>query len=44
MSTKHLQKPLMAGETRVDNDVEAWKRALQRNLFYLLGRFPATAT
>lgn len=44
MVTKHLQKPGMADNLRAGTDVEAWKRAFQRNLFYILGRFPATAT
>ena len=44
MVTKHLQKPGMADNMRAGTDVEAWKRAFQRNLFYILGRFPATAT
>ena len=26
------------------SDTEAWKQAFQKNLFYVLGRFPATAT
>jgi glycogen phosphorylase len=44
MATMHLQKPVMTDNMRVATDVEAWKSAFQRNLFYILGRFPATAT
>src|SRR5262245_57644560 len=44
MATKHLQKPVKTDDMRVGTDVEAWKSAFQRNLFYILGRFPATAT
>jgi starch phosphorylase len=44
MATKHVQKPVMIDSLRADADVEAWKRAFQRNLFHVLGRFPATAT
>ena len=44
MVTKHLQKPVLTDDMRVGTDVEAWKSAFQRNLFYILGRFPATAT
>ena len=44
MATKHLQKPVMTDDIRAGTDVEAWKRAFQRNLFYILGRFPATAS
>jgi len=31
-------------DTRRGTDVEAWRRSFQENLFYVLGRFPATAT
>jgi len=34
----------MTDSSHGDTDVEAWKRAFRRNLFYVLGRFPATAT
>ncbi|MGK2858433.1 MAG: glycogen/starch/alpha-glucan phosphorylase [Thermoanaerobaculia bacterium] len=36
---QHTPEPSRRG-----TDVDAWKRAFQENLFYSLGRFPATAT
>ena len=44
MTTEHFQNPAMADNMHDRSDVEDWKRAFQRNLFYILGRFPATAT
>jgi starch phosphorylase len=44
MAIEHLQHPATTGDTRRGNDVEAWRRAFRKNLFYVLGRFPATAT
>ena len=44
MTTEHFQNPAMADNMHDRTDVEDWKRAFQRNLFYILGRFPATAT
>ena len=44
MATEHFQNPAMADNMHDRTDVEDWKRAFQRNLFYVLGRFPATAT
>jgi starch phosphorylase len=43
MAIEDLQPP-MSDDLRGGSDVEAWKRAYRRNLFYVLGRFPATAT
>jgi glycogen phosphorylase len=40
----HLHNPAITDEVRGHSYVEAWKRAFRRNLFYVLGRFPATAT
>lgn len=40
----HSHNPAITDELRGDSHVEAWKRAFRRNLFYVLGRFPATAT
>jgi glycogen phosphorylase len=44
MDATHIQNPVMTDNARAAIDVEAWKQAFQRNLFYILGRFPATAT
>jgi glycogen phosphorylase len=44
MATGHVQNPVMANPMRAYTDVEDWKRAFKRSLFYVLGRFPATAT
>ena len=44
MATEDLQRPAMTDNIRGGMDVDAWKRAFRRNLFYVLGRFPATAT
>ena len=44
MAIEHLDDPAMADELGGDTEVEAWKRAFHRNLYYVLGRFPATAT
>ncbi len=44
MATEHLQNPAKTDNMHDRTDVEGWKRAFQRNLFYVLGRFPATAT
>ena len=38
------QTPTIADEMRRDTDVEIWKRAFREQLFYVLGRFPETAT
>ena len=35
---------LSSDPTRRGTDVEAWKRAFRENLFYSLGRFPATSS
>jgi glycogen phosphorylase len=44
MATGHIQNPVMANDMRACTDIEDWKRAFKRSLFYVLGRFPATAT
>ena len=44
MATEHLQSPAKTNNMDDSTNVEGWKRAFQRNLFYVLGRFPATAT
>ncbi len=44
MATEHLQSPAKTNNIDDRTNVEGWKRAFQRNLFYVLGRFPATAT
>ena len=44
MAIEHFSAPTMTDSSHGDTDVEAWKRAFRRNLFYVLGRFPATAT
>ena len=44
MATVPLQTPAKTDDMRSGTDVEGWKRAFRRNLFYVLGRFPATAT
>ena len=44
MDIEDLQNRATHGDTRRGTDSGAWKRALQENLFYVLGRFPATAT
>ncbi len=44
MAIEQFSAPTMTDSSHGDNDVEAWKRAFRRNLFYVLGRFPATAT
>jgi starch phosphorylase len=44
MAIEHFTNPMMTDSMHGDTDVEAWKRAFRRNLFYVLGRFPATAT
>ena len=44
MATEHLQNPAKTNNMVDSTNVEGWKRAFQRNLFYVLGRFPASAT
>jgi starch phosphorylase len=44
MGIEHLQNHTTPDDTRRGTDTEAWKRAFRENLFYVLGRFPATAT
>ena len=44
MAIEHFVNPMMTDSIQSETDVESWKRAFQRNLFYVLGRFPATAT
>ena len=44
MTTGHLQDLADTGEPGARTEIEAWKQAFQRNLFSVLGRFPATAT
>ena len=44
MGVEHLQNDLTPDDTRRGTDSEAWSRAFRENLFYVLGRFPATAT
>ena len=44
MVIEPFSSPTMTDSSHGDTDVEAWKRAFRRNLFYVLGRFPATAT
>ncbi len=39
-----FQTPTSLEKDRHDADVEAWKRELRDHLFFVLGRFPATAT
>jgi glycogen phosphorylase len=41
---KHLHSSAVTVSAGGDSDVEAWKQAFHRNLFLMLGRFPATAT
>jgi starch phosphorylase len=44
MATGHLQNRTDTDKLGGRTDIEDWKRAFQRNLFNVLGRFPATAT
>ncbi len=44
MAIERFPNPTMMDSMHGDSDVEAWKRAFRGNLFYVLGRFPATAT
>ena len=44
MGIEHLQNQATPDDTRRVTDTEAWKRAFRENLFYVLGRFPATTT
>ena len=44
MGIEHLQNDVTPNDTRRGTDSEAWRRAFRENLFYVLGRFPATAT
>jgi glycogen phosphorylase len=44
MAIEHFSNPMKTNSFRGHTDVEAWKQAFRRNLFYVLGRFPATAT
>ncbi len=44
MAIEEFPNPTMTDSMHGDTDVEAWKRAFRENLFYVLGRFPATAT
>jgi glycogen phosphorylase len=44
MGIEHLQNYTTTRSTRRGTDTEAWRRGFQENLFYVLGRFPATAT
>ncbi|MGO1076064.1 glycogen/starch/alpha-glucan phosphorylase [Inquilinus sp. CA228] len=44
MAIERLDDLAMADDVGGDTEVEAWKRAFHRNLYYVLGRFPATAT
>ena len=42
--TRPLQHPAPSDVTPDRAEIEAWKQAFRKNLFYVLGRFPATAT
>jgi starch phosphorylase len=44
MGIEHLQSYMPTDDTRRGTDIESWRRAFRENLFYVLGRFPATAT
>src|SRR5438132_1585728 len=44
MRAEQLPNDAASPDTRRDTETESWKRAFQKNLFYVLGRFPATAT
>src|SRR5262245_31572370 len=44
MAIEHLEKSAMADDLESGSEVEAWKEAFHRNLYSVLGRFPATAT
>ena len=44
MAIEQLQDSAATDDQHRGTDVEAWKRAFRENLFYVLGRFPATAT
>jgi starch phosphorylase len=44
MEIEHLRNHATPDDTRRGTDTEAWRRAFRENLFYVLGRFPATAT
>jgi starch phosphorylase len=44
MAIESFHDSTMFDEMPGGSDVEEWKRAFHRNLFYVLGRFPATAT
>jgi starch phosphorylase len=44
MEMKRLHNETAPDSARRDTDSESWKRAFRENLFYVLGRFPATAT
>jgi glycogen phosphorylase len=44
MAIEYVQNPATSHDTRRGTDAEAWRRAFRENLFYVLGRFPATAT
>jgi glycogen phosphorylase len=44
MAIEHFSNPTKMDSFHGDTDVEAWKQAFRGNLFYVLGRFPATAT
>jgi starch phosphorylase len=44
MTAQHFQSSAVPAGAEGNTDIEAWKRAFRRNLFRILGRFPATAT
>src|SRR5262245_62975224 len=44
MGSESSQKQRAHDDPRRVTDPDAWTRAFQENLFYVLGRFPATAT
>ena len=43
MTGGHLQNPADADQPDGRTEIEAWKRAFQRNLFNVLGRDPRDA-
>ena len=44
MAIEQLQDSAAIEDRHRGADIEAWKRAFRENLFYVLGRFPATAS
>jgi glycogen phosphorylase len=44
MAVEDFQRLATPGDSRRGTDVDAWQRAFRENLFYAVGRFPATAT